>query len=385
MFCMDNRIDCVREYVDNIFDGIGETENKHAAYIHSYGVSQCCALLALKRGLDVELATVMGLLHDVYSYSTGITKWHSHNGAEMVRVAFKHSLAGLFSDDEQILIKSAIFHHSDKDHVHDEYDELLKDSDILQHLSFDAQFGWIQGHRLNNVLKELQLPEPKISILPQKGAIIKPFVQSLVGDIAGTLAKRKIAGEGSDPDFMRLIRYYPEANAINELKNSWCAAFVFHCCFEAGLSLPIRIPDAANKTVKCRFAGVGAWYEWGMENGFCRFENDGFAPERGDIIIYSNIIPNEDKPENSAWHDHIGIVLSADLDYLIVAEGNADNRNVSDIIRRRCGDKVGCYIRIPRDYSYDRWETDFKTGEKRVQTPKNAHGKELRRWRGRQR
>ena len=80
-------------------------------------------------------------------------------------------------------------------------------------------------------------------------------------------------------------------------------------------------------------------------------------------MIYNNIIPKEDKEENSAWHDHIGIVLSLDDDSLLVAEGNAGNKNVSDIIKRKRDDTIGCYIRIPSDYAYDGWKTDYKTGE----------------------
>lgn len=44
---MKSRLECVREYVNGIFDRIEDAETKRAAYVHSYGVSQCCALLAL--------------------------------------------------------------------------------------------------------------------------------------------------------------------------------------------------------------------------------------------------------------------------------------------------------------------------------------------------
>lgn len=83
---MKSRLECVREYVNGIFDRMEDAEAKRAAYVHSYGVSQCCALLAPKRGLDLELSPPVGLLQDVYSYKTGCTALHSHNGAEMVRV-----------------------------------------------------------------------------------------------------------------------------------------------------------------------------------------------------------------------------------------------------------------------------------------------------------
>lgn len=358
-----DRLDCVRTYVNNIFDHIDNTDEKRTAYIHSYGVSQCGSLLAAKRGLNSELAAAIGLLHDVYRFKTGVTELHSQNGAEMVRVAFKYDLKDLFSDDEQTIIKSAVFHHANKDCVHDEYDELLKDSDILQWLSFDNTFGWIYGQRLIHTMKELSIPIPDITILPKKTATEKLFEQSLVAEIAESLAKKKITGEKSDTDYMKTIRYFPEETAFDELKNAWCAAFVYHCCLEAGLLLPIRVPHTVMNVADCRFACVVAWYEWGMGNGYCYFEKDGFVPKRGDIVIYNNIIPKEDKPENSTWCNHIGIVLSCDDNGLTVAEGNAKNKNVSDILSRKRDDTIGCYIRIPENYTYDGWKIDFKTGE----------------------
>jgi len=316
--------------------------------------------------LDLELAAIIGLLHDVYSYKTGVIAWHSQNGAEMVRVAFKYVLADLFSEEEQTIIKSAIYHHANKDIVHDDYDELLKDSDILQRLSFDTTYGWAYGQRLRCVMKELSLSTSIITVLPKKETSIKPFEQSLVGDIAEALAEKKIIGERLNADYMKIIRYFPEETAFDELDHAWCAAFVYHCCLEAGLSLPIRVPHTAEKVADCRFACVVAWYEWGVDKGFCFFEKDGFVPQRGDIVVYNNIIPKENKPENSTWCDHIGVIVSCDGDSLMVAEGNVGNMNVSGIIARKRDDTIGCYIRIPQDYTYDGWKIDYKTGEIKI-------------------
>ncbi len=292
---MTSRIDRIRAYVDDIFDRIEDPDEKRAAYIHSYGVSHCCVLLAAKRGLDMELAAVIGLLHDVYAYKTGVIDRHAQNGAEMVRVAFKYILTEIFSDDEQTIIKSAVYHHTSKNFIHGEYDEMLKDGDILQRLPFDTAYGWTNGHRLLRVMKELSLPAPKITVLPKDEAVITPFDRSLAGDIAEVLAGKSITGDKSDSDFMKIIRYYPEKSAFDGLKNAWCATFVYHCCLEARLSLPIRVPHTAKKVANSRFNGVGGWYEWGLENGFCHFEKEGFIPERGDIVIYNNIIPKEYK------------------------------------------------------------------------------------------
>ncbi len=362
---MKGRLGCIREYVNGIFDRIEDAETRRAAYIHSYGVSQCCAILALKRGLDLELAAAIGLLHDVYSYKTGITSLHCHNGAEMVRVALKRSLADLFTVDEQTTIKSAIYHHSDKGHVHDEYDELLKDSDVLQHLSLDTTYGWIQSQRLLHVINELALPEPSITVLPKEIPTVTHFSRSRLADIAGALAKRAIVGDRSDSDFVRIIRYFPEDTAAQEFRSGWCAAFVYHCCLEAGLLLPIRASHSAAGG-SGRFGGVSAWHEWGTGEGFCHAETVGFAPERGDIVIYDNIIPAGNKAANGGRYDHMGIVLSSESNGLIVAEGNVDNLNISGVVSRKRDNTVGYYIRIREDYLYEGWKTDFKTGEVRL-------------------
>ena len=362
---MTDRINSVIDYVNNIFESVEHAGDRRAAYVHSYGVSQCCALLAAKRRMDPELAAAAGLLHDVYRFKTGLADFHAQNGAEMVRAAFKHGLAGLFSDEEQTVIKSAIYHHSDKGHIHDEYDELLKDGDVLQLLAFSSRYDRIWGQRLRNIFGELSLPAPRITILPKEKPEKRLFIRSRLGDIAEALAQKKIAGERSNALYMNIIRYFPEESAFDELKNGWCAAFVYHCCAEAGLSLPIRAKHTAANTAGSRFAGVGAWYEWGMDNGFCHAEKDAFTPRRGDIVIYNNIIPKEDKPENSRWHDHIGVVLSCEGDRLTVAEGNAGNKNVSGILGRERGDMIGCYLRIPEHYQYDGISIDFKTGREK--------------------
>ena len=361
-----NKLDSVRAYVDSIFNTIEDAEEKRAAYIHSYGVAQCCALLAAKRGLDTELAIAMGLLHDVYSYKTGVHSLHSQNGAEMVRVAFKYALKDLFTEHEQILIKSAIYHHSDKDHLHDDYDELLKDSDVFQHWLYDVTSEKYHGQRLFHIFTEISLHVPLYSLKPVEPKKAKPFLQSRLADIAESLARKKIIGERTNTDYMNIIRYFPEETAFDELKNAWCAAFVYHCCLQAGIELPLRLPHTAKKVANTRFACVVAWYEWGEENGYCHYEKDGFLPERGDILIYNNVIPKDNKPESSTWCDHIGIVLSVDGECLIVSEGNDGNRNVSGILRRKRDESIGCYLRKPADYAYGGWKTDFKTGEVRV-------------------
>jgi hypothetical protein len=44
---MKSRLERARENVGRIFDGIEDTETRRFPYMHTYGVAQCCVLLAL--------------------------------------------------------------------------------------------------------------------------------------------------------------------------------------------------------------------------------------------------------------------------------------------------------------------------------------------------
>jgi len=281
----------------------------------------------------------------------------------MARAALKHMK--ITNDDEQKIILSAIYHHANKDLVHDEYDEILKDADVLQPFLNDAgsRIFHLALPRLNHLRNELGISaNPAVYGSTQQNNTSRAGIRQQLADIAEMLASRKICGKKSNQDFMDLIHYYPEASAFNELIHGWCAAFVYHCCIKAGMELPIKSPPAS-----CRFAGVGAWYEWGKAMGYCHFVKDGFIPDRGDIVIYDNIIPAENKPEDSLWHDHIGVVLDCRPDQLKVAEGNINNKNIAGILMREQDKTIGCYLRIPDDYQYDGWKYDYKTGQVRIE------------------
>ena len=62
-----DRIEKVREVVDVILLEMSDDQFRRHAYVHLYGVSQACALLAMKRNENVELATIAGMLHDIHT------------------------------------------------------------------------------------------------------------------------------------------------------------------------------------------------------------------------------------------------------------------------------------------------------------------------------
>lgn len=332
-------------------------------------MSSACALTALKRGLNSELAAACGVLHDIYSYRTGIFTYHEHNGAEMACPVLRDM--GVFTVDEQKIILSAIFHHGDKSHIHDEYDEVLKDADILQPFLNNAglKIFKLAVPRLTHLSQEFNMQINPVSYgSPSKSSQKISDRATRLADIAEQLARKKFKAELSDKNFTEVIKYWPDDNAFNELKTGWCAAFVYHCCIQAGFMLPI-----GHHLTSCRFAGVGAWYQWANLLNYCRYDKDGFTPCKGDIVIYNNIIPIENKEPNAYWHDHIGIVISCTEDKLMDAEGNIDNQNISGIVERRRNEKIGCFIRIPEDYEYDGWKYDYKTHNIRMESyPANS-------------
>ena len=362
---MTNRFERIKEYVDRLITHLDLPEKRLSATKHLSDVSSCCVLLALRRGLNPELAAISGLLHDIYRYKTGISMYHSHNSAEMARVVL-NNMGDCFPAQDRRIILSAIFHHSDKLNVHGAYDEVLKDADILSRFLNDGgpclafkylnQQAWVQ--RLKKMQQELKLAfdfpdEFNTSEYSKVDDSINK--RMILADVAERIAATPVTGSRQDPSFMNLIRYWPEDIAPEGLINGWCAAFVYHCCQEAGFLLPIRWLN------EDRFAGVSAWYNWARMTGYFIKDETGVIPQRGDIILYHNIIPLENRldGQKDISIDHIGVILASDSKTCIVAEGNVNNKNTSGILTRLLHKNVEGYIRIDNSFSYDDWVFDY--------------------------
>lgn len=145
-----NRIEILRQYIDNILLNMKDVEERRCAYLHLYGVAQSCVLIALKRGENAELATMAGMLHDIYSYAKMDSKDHAHKGS----VLAKEILTSLHitNDYETKVICGAIFAHIDKEIINSNFDELLKDADVLQHCLYNPTFE-IKPHEKNRYEK----------------------------------------------------------------------------------------------------------------------------------------------------------------------------------------------------------------------------------------
>ena len=134
-FYMENHIEKVRAYVDDVLLHMTDTIEKRCACVHLYGVAQACAMIARKRKENAELAIIAGMLHDIYAYKTSDRSDHAHKGAAMAKDILKELEA--FSDSEIETICGAIYDHSDKAEKQSPFVEILKDADVLQHCLYD--------------------------------------------------------------------------------------------------------------------------------------------------------------------------------------------------------------------------------------------------------
>jgi len=150
-----NRLEKVQRIVDSILMEQSNLEERRCGFVHLYGVSSICSLLALKRGLNAELCAIAGMLHDISSYKIGYSVDHSKLGSIEARKILNET--NYFNEKEINIICKAISNHSDKHNVDSVYDEILKDADVLQHYLYNTslKIEEKEKNRLNDLFKEL--------------------------------------------------------------------------------------------------------------------------------------------------------------------------------------------------------------------------------------
>jgi putative nucleotidyltransferase with HDIG domain len=155
-----NKIDTVISYISQYIHREDEKEFRYMVLAHMTGVAQFAAMLALKRGLNPQLMTVAGLLHDIYTLETCDMESHAKKGAVEARIILDE--LGVTTHPETDIICDAIFNHSKKDKIHGEYAEALKDADVLQHCLFNASYlpSAKDEERFYKLIDELGLENP---------------------------------------------------------------------------------------------------------------------------------------------------------------------------------------------------------------------------------
>ena len=149
---MENRLEILRTEMDKL---IMTSHYPRGYFSHLYCVSHFCTLLALRRNLNVELATTCGMLHDIANVNGSGGDNHALKGAEEAEELLR--TIDLYNDEEIKIITTAISRHSNKQEVHEPYDELLKDADVMSHCFYNHDFPvseW-EVDRYKNLLVEL--------------------------------------------------------------------------------------------------------------------------------------------------------------------------------------------------------------------------------------
>ncbi|MBR1628830.1 MAG: HD domain-containing protein [Lachnospiraceae bacterium] len=129
------RLKELRKYVDAELNKMEDADKRNSAIVHLYGVSLAATMIAKKRGMDTELASMAAMLHDMHAYKSGSYEDHAHKGAELAREILGE--LKLTNEEETDLICSAIYHHDDKLVVDSPMDEVLKDADVIHHCMND--------------------------------------------------------------------------------------------------------------------------------------------------------------------------------------------------------------------------------------------------------
>ena len=132
---MTDRIATLREYINGVLSNMPQISEWQIPFIHLYGVAQACALIALKRGEDAELATMAGMLHDFYTYKFRDFTDHAARGALLAREVLNE--LKLATPEETDMICMAIHNHSSKEGKFDAFTEILIDADVMQHCLYD--------------------------------------------------------------------------------------------------------------------------------------------------------------------------------------------------------------------------------------------------------
>jgi len=153
---MENRVEILRNHIDEL---IKSKERGEFYFIerHVHVVSNFAAMLAMKRDLDIEIALIIGLLHDIHTLLEDDPDNHAVLGSLKARDIL--SELKIVSDEELEIICTAIKNHTTKKLVHDEYSELAKDADLLNHYFGNPSAPYVErgNERLERLIAELGL------------------------------------------------------------------------------------------------------------------------------------------------------------------------------------------------------------------------------------
>jgi len=136
--------------------------------MHMYSSSQIAKILAIRRGIDPELAGIAAALHDI-----GVVMTKKHEGHAEVAPQYVYDFLEKFNresegklpkviKEEMDTIVNAIIQHSDKEiYSDDPFVELLRDVDSLDAYLHGVKIEGGRLERSQRVMKELGIAFPQ--------------------------------------------------------------------------------------------------------------------------------------------------------------------------------------------------------------------------------
>jgi hypothetical protein len=114
----------------------------------------------------------------------------------------------------------------------------------------------------------------------------------------------------------------------------WCGAFVYFCCLQAGF----RISPEPSSRVNGSLAAVRTWWKWArLQDEGASLLKRGDRPVAGDIVLFDRLLVDIEL-------DHMGVVVDAEADAIVTAEGNVDNR--AGVFRRTLDTHARRFVRL---------------------------------------
>lgn len=128
-------------------------ESKIWEFKHCSSCVQIGRMLALKRGLNIEIAEVVCALHDIYTIDTGKYKDHAVKGAKIATEILNDT--GKYTVEEVDTIFEAIKEHSNKQiYSSGPYVELIKDVDVYDCSLYDGTADYYKETKSPEICKE---------------------------------------------------------------------------------------------------------------------------------------------------------------------------------------------------------------------------------------
>ena len=120
---------------------------------HHAGCVGVGRILAIKRNLDIEIAEIVCVLHDIYTIKTGKYANHAKKGAIIAKTILMETKE--FKNKEISIICEAIAEHSNKQIYSDKpYVELVKDADVFECSLYQEAKGFYKLHKSGKVYRE---------------------------------------------------------------------------------------------------------------------------------------------------------------------------------------------------------------------------------------